>query len=116
MTNGVHCQTSTTIRVQSATLGSPSHSGWGNPRLPRAQLTTPQSGFRSARHIRPTTTGVSSIGRTSTPRMNHEPRRRRSKNRASAVPSTIWMTMPTPVITAELAAAVMNTGSASRFA
>ena len=56
-----------------------------------AQLTRPQSGLSSARHMTPTTIGVISIGRSRMPRTIHDPRSCRLKNMASATPSTTWM-------------------------
>ncbi len=116
ITNGVHCHESTRTSVHSATAGSPSQSGSGSPSSASVQLMIPQSGLSRARHISPTTIGVSSIGRTSMPRTNHEPRRCRLKNRARAVPMTTWMATPSPVSRAVLTVACQNTGSAAMFA
>ena len=55
------------------------------------QLTSPQSGLSSARHITPTTIGVISIGSTRMPRTIQAPLSWRLKKSASAVPSTTWM-------------------------
>ena len=55
----------------------------------------PQFGSRSARHIRPTTIGVSSIGRIRIARTIEAPRSCWLKKSASAVPKNTWMATPT---------------------
>ena len=59
-----------------------------------SQLSSPHCGLSSARHISPTTIGVSSIGRIRIPRTIPEPRRFWLKKSASAVPTTIWIATP----------------------
>ena len=58
-----------------------------DPSLTASQLSSPHCGLSSARHISPTTIGVSSIGRIRIPRTIAEPRRFWLKKSASAVPS-----------------------------
>ena len=68
-----------------------------SPSLTATQLSSPHSGLRSARHISPTTIGVSSIGRIRIPRTIVAPRRCWLKKSASAVPSTTWIATPAVV-------------------
>ena len=74
-TNGVHCQTSTMTSVFIAMSIEPSQFGGSSPNCAMAQLTSPQSGLSSARHITPTTIGVISIGSTRMPRTIQAPLR-----------------------------------------
>ena len=71
----------------------------------------PQSGLSNARHMTPTTMGVSSIGRMSAPRTNHEPRSFWLKNSANAVPRTTWRTTAAPTMMVVLPAAFQKNGS-----
>ena len=96
--NGVHCQTSTMIRVTIPMRTDPSQFGAVSPTPSISQLISPHSGFRSARHITPTTSGVISIGRIRILRTSQEKRRFRLKNRAR----------PTPISTCRLTVALTN--------
>ena len=115
-TNGVHCQTSTMISVFIAIPIEPSQLGGSSPNCAMIQLTKPQSGLRSARHITPTTIGVISIGSTMMPRTIHEPVRWRLKNNASAVPSTTCRDTAVVTMIALFSAAFQNNGSRRRSA
>ena len=112
-TNGVHCQQSTRISVSIAMSTEPSQSGGSRPIARIDQSTRPQSGLSSARHITPTTIGVISIGRSRMPRTIQAPLRSRSKNRASATPSTTWRATATATMMALFMAAFQNSGSTS---
>ena len=61
------------ISVLIAISIEPSQFGGSMPIARIAQLTRPQSGLSSARHMTPTTIGVISIGRTRMPRTIHGP-------------------------------------------
>ena len=97
--------------MRSAVCGSESHWTLWKPSSFAIQFSIPQFGLSSARHISPTTIGVSNIGRIRIPRTSVAPRSFWLKKRASAVPSTTWIATAPKVKTKVCSTVCQNSGS-----
>ena len=85
MTNGMDCHESTRAIDTRAAHFSPSQPIRDRPTESSNQLITPRSVSSMNRHIRPTATGVNSIGSNSAVRKNRVPRRLRLSTTASTL-------------------------------